>query len=188
MKYMEVIGMGATPLIMFLVYHTLNVYTDVRYRITKNLWHLLFFGLGVAYYIKFVSNDTWYHPFLAALIALIIGLFIESFKLSSPGDTKMFSVSAILLLGMAHEHIRFYEAALAIVLFHYLFIAIVSYYILFKRHGIKETFKQQAQDFKALIMPGMPLNKEKIFEHFPGATTILLGGVLYYTAIQLIYG
>lgn len=173
------------PLILYIVYHALNVLTDIKYRITKNLWHLLFLVIGLIFYYCFAFVNSWYHPLAAMLITLFIGLFLEKLRLSSPGDTKMFMVTAIYLSMMLPHH-AFFRISLAVVVFHLALVAIFTYFRLFKQIGIVQTFKNQYYDIKALIMPGVPISKVKVFDHFPGAVTIMAGGLIYFAAILIL--
>ena len=173
------------PLLMFVVYHVLNVYTDIKFRVTKNIWHLLFLLLGVGYYYGFSLGGEWYRPLLAMLVALIIGLFLEMIRLSSPGDTKMFIVTA-LLLSMMLPHHWFARVALAVVIFHLFLLSLITYFVLFKRIGVRQTFKNQFMDIRALLMPGVPISRERIFEHFPGAVTIMAGSLLYFITVSIV--
>lgn len=173
------------PLILYIVYHTLNVITDVKYRITKNLWHLLFLIVGLGFYYGLAFENTWYHPLAAMVIALLIGLALEIMRLSSPGDTKMFMVTAIYLSMMLPHH-AFFRIGLAVVVFHLVLVAIFTYFRLFQKIGILQTFKNQYYDIKALLMPGVPISKVKVFDHFPGAVTIMAGGLVYFVAVLIL--
>jgi Flp pilus assembly protein protease CpaA len=173
------------PTIMFFIYHIFNVYTDVKFRITKNIWHLLFLVIGLVYYYVFAFTGEWYRPLVAMLIALIIGLLLEGVRLSSPGDTKMFVVTA-LLLSMMLPHHWYVRVALAVVVFHLFLLSLFTYSILFKRFGVKQTFKNQINDIRALFTPGVPISRERIFEHFPGAVTIMVGSLTYFVVVTVL--
>ncbi|WP_121616790.1 hypothetical protein [Virgibacillus halodenitrificans] len=173
------------PLILFLIYHSLNVYTDAKFRITKNLWHLLFLVIGLLFYFVFAPANTWYHPLAAMGIALVAGLILEFARMSSPGDTKMMAVTAILMTLLIPHH-SFIRIAIAVVLFHLFLFALVTYGKLFYDVGIKQTFKNQFNDIKALLLPGVPISKTKVFEHFPGAVTIMGGSLLYFITVSIL--
>lgn len=173
------------PLILYVVYHALNVFTDVKYRITKNLWHLLFLAVGLVYYYVFAMENSWYHPLAAMGIALLIGLALEIMRLSSAGDTKMFMVTAVYLSMMLPHH-AFFRIALAVVVFHLALVALFTYFLLFKKIGVAQTFKNQFNDIKALFLPGVPITKVKVFDHFPGAVTIMAGGIVYFIAVTIL--
>lgn len=174
-----------TPLILFLIYHCLNVYTDSKYRITKNLWHLLFLVVGLVFYYVFAPANPWYHPLAAMGIAFVIGIMLEVARMSSAGDTKMLMVTAVLMTMMLPHH-GFFRIALAVVIFHLFLFALVTYVKLFKDVGVIQTFRNQINDIKALFMPGVPLSKVKVFEHFPGAVTIMGGSLMYFVAVTLL--
>lgn len=174
-----------TPLVLFLIYHSLNVYTDAKYRITKNLWHLLFLVIGLVFFYVFAPANPWYHPLAAMGIAFAIGIILEVAKMSSPGDTKMMMVTAVLMTMMLPHH-GFFRIALAVVLFHLFLFALITYAKLFKILGVKQTFKNQLYDIKAIFIPGLPLSKVKIFEHFPGAVTIMGGSLMYFVAVTIL--
>lgn len=173
------------PCILYIVYHTLNVITDLKYRITKNLWHLLFLIIGLSFYYGVAFENAWYHPLAALFITLLMGLVLEKMRLSSAGDTKMFIVTAVYLSMMLPHH-GFFRIALAVVIFHLALVAIFTYFRLFRKIGIVQTFKNQYYDIKALFMPGVPISKVKVFDHFPGAVTIMGGGLVYFIAILIL--
>ena len=83
---------------LLLLYNVVNVYTDIRWRKTKNFWHLLFF---LASFLLLLINGPplWSMEmlqllFVAIIVWLLVGLFFETFRLFSPGDTKMLIVNA----------------------------------------------------------------------------------------------
>lgn len=174
-----------TPLILYLIYHSLNVFTDIKYRLTKNFWHLSFLILGLVYYYVFAFSNSWYHPLISIMIVLLLGLFLERMRLSSPGDTKMFIVTA-LLLSMMLPNLSSFRIGMAVVIFHLFLISLFTYFKLFQSIGVINTFKNQLNDLKALIMPGVPVSKIKVFDHFPGAVTIMLGGLLFFISINVL--
>lgn len=80
-----------------LLYNAVNVYTDIRTRKTKNLWHLLFLIAAVGLLIwQIPPLFSWLKVIFIALAIfpwLIIGLLCEHIRLFSPGDTKMLVVN-----------------------------------------------------------------------------------------------
>ena len=64
-------------------YMILNVFTDLKYRKTKNIWHLLFLivGIGITY---FAGIRTGKEILIVLAMALACGLLLETFKFSSP--------------------------------------------------------------------------------------------------------
>lgn len=173
------------PLIIYLIYHSLNIYTDIKYRITKNLWHLLFLVIGLGFYYTFAFSNAWYHPLGALGVALIIGLIFERLGLSSAGDTKMLMVTAVYVTLFLPHH-AFFRVGIAVMVFHLSLVALITYGKLFKDIGILQTFKNQLNDIKALMMPGVPISKVTVFEHFPGALTIAAGGLVYFIAVTIL--
>jgi Flp pilus assembly protein protease CpaA len=173
------------PLVLFLIYHALNVYTDTKYRITKNVWHLIFLVVGLVFYYVFAPSNAWYHPLAAMGITLVIGLILEMARMSSPGDTKMLVVTALLMTMMLPHH-GFFRIALAVVIFHLFLFALFTYGKLFKELGVKQTFKNQWNDIKAIFMPGVPISRYKVYEHFPGAVTIMGGSLIYFVTVTLL--
>ncbi|PGW00764.1 hypothetical protein [Bacillus cereus] len=166
------------PFCIFLIYHVFNVYMDVSYRITKNYWHLTFLIIGMGYSYIFLEGIAWYKPLAIIGLTLCVGLLLEYFKQSSPGDTKMMIVTALLLsLNLPEQgHITI---AAAVIIFHLSLVALFAYGKLFKINGVIKTFKYQISDIKAFFTPGVPISKVKIFDYFPGAITISLGSIIY---------
>ncbi|MCF6094309.1 hypothetical protein L1765_10075 [Microaerobacter geothermalis] len=163
------------------VYHLFNVWTDVRYRKTKNMWHLLFLLIGMgAYY--FQPSVIWWRPWVGAIITLLLGLIFEGMKFSSPGDTKMLIVSAIWI-GTIFPSLSVYRVVLGVVLFHLSFFFVFSYISLIKKKGLKYALRSQILNLKAMVL-GLPLSNEKVVERFPGAITIALGSLFYYFLIS----
>ncbi len=173
------------PIIMFVLYHIFNVYTDIKYRITKNLWHLLFMIIGLTYYYGFAYEGELFRPLLTMFVALGIGLIFEKMRLSSAGDTKMFIITA-LILSMMLPHQLTFRVAIAVGVFHLFLLSLITYGVLFKKIGVKQTFKNQLMDIQALVMPGVPISRIKVFEHFPGAVTIMGGSLLYFVWVSIV--
>lgn len=169
------------PMMLYLIYHAFNVYMDCKYRITKNWWHLLFVTIGAVYIYATGSYTVWYSPWISMLAALGMGLCLEWFGQSSPGDTKMMATSAFLLAG-AMPSVFYLHVAFGIVVMHLLLFIIYTYLYLIVKQGPIHTLKEQINTIKMFLMPGMPIDRTKIFDHFPGATTIMGGGILYMLA------
>ncbi|MEC2715096.1 hypothetical protein P9X50_25970, partial [Bacillus cereus] len=68
---------------LFLSYMVFNVFTDLKYRKTKNIWHFIFLivGLGITY---FTGIRTGKEIVIVLTMALVCGLLLETFKFSSP--------------------------------------------------------------------------------------------------------
>ncbi|WP_255289721.1 hypothetical protein [Bacillus thuringiensis] len=77
---------------------SLNVFMDLKYLITKNYWHLIFFSLSIVLCV--IQNKNVLALLVIAIVALIIGVLIrEKMPLAkfSPGDTKMIVISSMYL-------------------------------------------------------------------------------------------
>lgn len=172
------LGVELIPFSVFLVYHLVNIYTDVKYRVTKNIWHLAFLIIGLGYYYGYANSSPWYKPVATMVLTLGIGLILEYLKQSSPGDTKMLVITS-LLISLTLPYQGYIRIAAAVIIFHLAILAIIAYFKLFQKHGVLQTFKYQFSDIKAFFTPGIPISKEVIFDHFPGAITIMLGSVMY---------
>lgn len=171
-----------SPLLLigtYMIYHIVNVYTDCKYRITKNIWHLLFLIIGFFQYYFLAEEPRFFAFFGVIFFVLILGLLLEVFRQSSPGDTKMMIVTAVLLLPVVPPNIHYLEVGLGVVIFHLLLFVICTYIYLFWKKGIFTTLKEQLRIIKMMMMPGVPIDRTIIFTHFPGATTIMGGGLLY---------
>lgn len=177
----------SVPLIIYLVYHTFNVFMDCKYRITKNVWHLVFLIVGLGYIYTFQQYKEWYYPLVALFITLFMGLILEFFRQSSPGDTKMMAVSAVIVTAML-PNVSYLHIATGIVVFHLLLFVIYTYIFLFVKRGLIQTIKEQIMTIRTILIPGMPIDRTKIFDHFPGATTIMGGGLVYYIIMHMQIG
>ncbi|MED1637904.1 hypothetical protein P4V01_13285, partial [Bacillus thuringiensis] len=64
---------------LLLIYMILNVFTDLKYRKTKNMWHLLFLmmGMGITYS---AGIRTGKEITIVLVVALVCGLLLEAFK------------------------------------------------------------------------------------------------------------
>lgn len=134
---------------LLVAYHAFNVYTDVKWRITKNLWHLLFFLGGVMLSGQALRGEgikeilTFYA--LSVILWLCIGIFMETaVGMFSPGDTKMIVVSALWLAASAGE--RYRETLLSFGFGVCMSLLIAGLIVMIRNHGIKqlvEEFKSQ---------------------------------------------
>ncbi|TKH20716.1 hypothetical protein FC692_28255, partial [Bacillus cereus] len=94
--------MGLCIVGLLLSYMFLNVFTDLKYRKTKNMWHLLFLILGIG--ITYLAGiRTGKEIVIVLVMALACGLLLETFKFSSPGDTKMLVVVALYVSNVVEE-------------------------------------------------------------------------------------
>lgn len=93
--------------LLLLIYHAFNIYTDLKWRITKSIWHLIFFLGGVLLSANSLKGEGFKEIAifyaLSVVLWLLIGLILESALMYSPGDTKMMIVSALWLSALAGE-------------------------------------------------------------------------------------
>lgn len=54
---------------------SLNVFMDLKYLITKNYWHLIFFSLSIVLCV--IQNKNVLALLVIAIVALIIGVLIR---------------------------------------------------------------------------------------------------------------
>lgn len=160
---------------ILLGYMALNVFTDLKYRKTKNIWHLLFLivGIGITY---FAGIRTGKEIVIVLAMALACGLLLETFKFSSPGDTKMLVVVAIYVSNLVEESAIL--TAITLTAFHLLFFWIASVYRLIKILGFVGAFKDQLEH-AASIFGKLPKKDIQLIQSFPGACSILLGAIVY---------
>ncbi|MFL0365191.1 hypothetical protein ACH0BF_19495 [Pseudobacillus sp. 179-B 2D1 NHS] len=141
--------------------------------------------VGAIYIYTSGAYSAWYTPWAAFFTALIFGLLLEVLRQSSPGDTKMMAVSAFLITG-ALPSVFFLHIGIGVVIFHLLLFILYTYGYLIVKIGPVNTLKEQINTVKTILMPGMPIDNTRIFDHFPGATTIMGGGLLY-IAVSVLY-
>ncbi|MGH0593628.1 hypothetical protein ACQVPY_15225 [Bacillus pretiosus] len=161
---------------ILLGYMTLNVFTDLKYRKTKNIWHLLFLivGIGIAY---FAEIRTGKEILIVLAMALACGLLLETFKFSSPGDTKMLVVVAVYVSNVVEESAIL--TAITLTAFHLLFFWIASVYRLIKILGFVGAFKDQLEHAASIFGAKLPKKEIQLIQSFPGACSILLGAIVY---------
>ncbi len=161
---------------LLLSYMILNVFTDLKYRKTKNVWHLLFliFGIGITY---FAGIRTGKEIAIVLGMALACGLLLETFKFSSPGDTKMLVVVALYVSNVVEESAVF--TAITLTAFHLLFFWIASMYRLIKILGFIGAIKDQLEHAASMFGAKLPRKEIQLIQSFPGACSILLGALVY---------
>jgi len=157
-------------------YMILNVFTDLKYRKTKNIWHLLFLivGIGITY---FAGIRTGKEILIVLAMALACGLLLETFKFSSPGDTKMLVVVAIYVSNLVEESAIL--TAITLTAFHLLFFWIASVYRLIKILGFVGAIKDQFEHAASIFGAKLPKKEIQLIQSFPGACSILLGAIVY---------
>ena len=161
---------------LFLSYMVLNVFTDLKYRKTKNIWHFIFLvvGLGITY---FAGIRTGKEIVIVLTMALVCGLLLETFKFSSPGDTKMLVVAALYVSDVAEESAML--TAITLTAFHLLFFWIASVYRLIKILGFVGAIKDQLEHAASIFGAKLPKKEIQLIQSFPGACSILLGAIVY---------
>ncbi|PFU80111.1 hypothetical protein COK91_19745 [Bacillus cereus] len=161
---------------LFLSYMVLNVFTDLKYRKTKNIWHFIFLiaGLSITY---FAGIRTGKEIVMVLTMALVCGLLLETFKFSSPGDTKMLVVVALYVSNVVEESAML--TAITLTAFHLLFFWIASVYRLIKILGFVGAVKDQLEHAASIFGVKLPKKEIKLIESFPGACSILLGAMVY---------
>ncbi|PDY15590.1 MULTISPECIES: hypothetical protein [Bacillus cereus group] len=161
---------------LFLSYMVLNVFTDLKYRKTKNIWHFIFLivGLGITY---FAGIRTGKEIVIVLTMALVCGLLLETFKFSSPGDTKMLVVAALYVSNVVEESAML--TAITLTAFHLLFFWIASIYRLIKILGFVGAIKDQLEHAASIFGVKLPKKEIKLIQSFPGACSILLGAMVY---------
>ncbi|PFD15309.1 hypothetical protein [Bacillus cereus] len=161
---------------LFLSYMVLNVFTDLKYRKTKNIWHFIFLiaGLSITY---FAGIRTGKEIVIVLTMALVCGLLLETFKFSSPGDTKMLVVVALYVSNVVEESAML--TAITLTAFHLLFFWIASVYRLIKILGLVGAIKDQLEHAASIFGVKLPKKEIKLIQSFPGACSILLGAMVY---------
>ncbi|SLK16502.1 MULTISPECIES: hypothetical protein [unclassified Paenibacillus] len=129
------------------IYNAFNMYCDVRWRITKNLWHLLFMIIFFALIMwQFPTTIVW--VLICGFFGMLaIGLILEHVGSTAPGDTKMMmingvGVSLFALIGsegVVGGHYRnvvlLFIGSLALILFS------IDVYRFGKKHGLTKVLK-----------------------------------------------
>lgn len=134
---------------LILIYHAVNIWTDVKWRVTKNVWHLLFFLGGVILSGQALRGEgikeIMIFYALSVILWICIGVFMEAaVGMFSPGDTKMIVVSALWLAASAGGGYR--EMLLSYGFGVSLSLLIAGLIVMIRNHGIKqlvEEFKSQ---------------------------------------------
>ncbi|WP_237982732.1 hypothetical protein [Bacillus thuringiensis] len=168
--------MGMYVIGILIGYMILNVFTDLKYRKTKNMWHLLFLilGIGITY---FNGVRTGKEIAIVLVMALVCGLLLETFKFSSPGDTKMLMVVALYVSNVVEESAML--TAITLTAFHLLFFWIASVYRLIKILGFIGAIKDQLEHAASIFGVKLPKKEIQLIQSFPGACSILLGALIY---------
>jgi hypothetical protein len=168
--------MGMYVIGILIGYMILNVFTDLKYRKTKNIWHLIFLivGIGITY---FSGIRTEKEIVIVLVAALACGLLLETFKFSSPGDTKMLVVVSLYVSNVVEESAML--TAITLTAFHLLFFWVASVYRLIKILGFIGAIKDQLEHAASIFGAKLPKKEIQLIQSFPGACSILLGAMVY---------
>lgn len=133
----------------------------------------LIVGIGITY---FAEIRTGKEIVIVLAMALACGLLLETFKFSSPGDTKMLVVVAIYVSNVVEESAIL--TAITLTAFHLLFFWIASVYRLIKILGFLGAFKDQLEHAASIF--GAKLTKRNTADtELSRACSILLGAIVY---------
>lgn len=123
------------------LYNAVNIYTDIRWLKTKNLWHLFFWLFWVidSFVISKPSfTEALSFMFFGCILWLLFGLYLESQRFFAPGDTKMVVTNAMGLTAICLQmnvdvifHLFLFNVTYIFMLF------LVGCYNVIKSRGIK---------------------------------------------------
>lgn len=83
------------PVAAAVVYLAGCIYTDVKCRITKNAWHMVFAVIALAYSTVFGLLGGFAGSLITMIMTVIVGInLFERIHVFCPGDTKMLAVGA----------------------------------------------------------------------------------------------
>ncbi|WP_409978454.1 prepilin peptidase [Anoxybacteroides rupiense] len=154
-------------MIFYTIYATVNLITDIKYRRTKNYWHLIFFALGIYYaYLERSVQEIVFAIFLS----ISIGLLLERNKVFSAGDTKMVIVTCIWLSFLVSLPI--FQLVCFVFLFYLLPLLAMGFFFMIKRNGVKKTVKKKVINFYLLLITRRFISSESqdnIVYNIPGA-------------------
>lgn len=125
----------------------------------------------------FCWNKNRERDFNCTSHTLACGLLLETFKFSSPGDTKMLVVVAIYVSNLVEESAIL--TAITLTAFHLLFFWIASVYRLIKILGFVGAIKDQFEHAASIFGAKLPKKEIQLIQSFPGACSILLGAIVY---------
>jgi Flp pilus assembly protein protease CpaA len=164
-------------MIFYIIYAVVNVITDIKYRITKNYWHLFFLLFGICYASSVRSIQE---IILAVLFSLFIGLLLEQVKVFSAGDTKMIVVTTVWLSSLAP--ISILHLLMTIILFYLLPFVLVCIIVQVKKYGLSNAIQREFQQFKMLCLHGIRTFSEQdsIVNNVPGAIFVYFSACINY--------
>jgi len=160
--------------LIFSYYTIYNLYTDIRFRKTSNIQHVVFLVIGLCYFDHVHPNTLIVLPIM--LLSLIFGLIIEKMRTSSPGDTKMFIVMSVWITSFTNDNLIHQTLVFCVVT--YVLQLSIGWLSWVRKKGFLKALKQQREQLILVLTPGAPIGKEVIFENWPGAVNMCLGAIL----------
>lgn len=163
-----------STIFLFGSYVVINLYTDIRYRRTSNILHLISLIAALTYF-DFTKGSS-YKVLVLMSIALVFGLLLEKMKTSSPGDTKMFIVMSVWISSLSSANPL--KTTLFFCIITYAIHLGIAWLSWVRKKGLWRALKEQRTQIIILITPGASLSKEIIFENWPGAINMCIGAIL----------
>ena len=164
--------------VSFIIYAIVNLYTDIKYRSTKNYWHLIFLILGIFFAL---NVRTLQEVLLSMFYTLLLGLTLEKMKVSSPGDTKMLTITTIWLASFIP--ISANQLSIFLILFYILQLSLLGMIQLIRKYGVIKGVKRELHNFKmAVLFNTNDTNdsSEKLINNFPGAVFVYISAFINY--------
>lgn len=128
------------------VYNVFNMYCDIRWRITKNLWHLLFMLIFLGMVIWQAPSSVGWILLGGCFAFLFGGLLLERVGSTAPGDTKMMMANGVglssyillvkgeFVLADFRNAMFLYAGSLVLLLF------LIDAYRFARKYGVKRVF------------------------------------------------
>ncbi|MBY3621115.1 hypothetical protein M2444_004750 [Paenibacillus sp. PastF-3] len=177
-----------SSLILLIVYNGFNMYCDVRWRITKNLWHVLYLLLFLTLIIVQQGTAVLWAVGWGCIAFLFYGLLLEAAGSTAPGDTKMMMTNGLGICcyvlavngGFVRDEMR---SALRIFLFSLVLILfLIDAYRFGRKYGLKRVVKAIFENTIGYIMAKAGMNAfapsssldNKDFRILPGAVMITM--------------
>lgn len=187
-------------IVLLCIYNFFNMYTDIRWRITKNVWHLLYLIAFLSYSIVNVPDHTLWIIFFNLGIPLAYGLLLENVGTTGAGDTKMMIVNATGLSSIIISQTSLLtESELNFILFLFLFslsvvLLFVDGYRIAKKHGFKYLINIFRKNFVGTLLikfgfsylAKLEISDAKDFKPLAGAVLIFIAVFVTYVAKILI--
>jgi len=131
---------------LLVLYNAVNMYCDIRWRITKNLWHLSFMIVFVSLIAFFFTSVIGWVLLWGFVAWLFYGLMLEKVGSTAPGDTKMMMANALgiccfSLFGLGNVNISELKSSLLVFGISFAFIKFaIDVYRFGKKYGLKKVF------------------------------------------------